>query len=324
MLEGVWPPWLTGNVAMAIKVAILLFATILGAKLVNKLMHDYLEKSRAKLMINETIFRLAQHFVIAAIYFLGIISIFSVVPQLNSVSIALVTGAGLAGVVVGLAAQNTLGNVISGISLAIFQPFRVGDSVTVHKEYGTVTDLGLRHTVITTWDNRRLLIPNSIISNEAIINWSIEDPTIIWPVNIGISYDSDINLARSIMLEEAKKNPSVMGLNDIRMTHPEVAGGNEMKVLVTELGDFAVNLRLQVWMRDRAIAYTTGCELLEAIKKRFDAEGVEIPFPYRTIVYKKDLPPNVSIKAETEVTGIRGGEVHFQDDQSGDSDSNNQ
>ncbi|MBE0523557.1 MAG: mechanosensitive ion channel [Methanosarcinales archaeon] len=84
-----------------------------------------------------------------------------------------------------MAAQNALGNIISGISLAIFQPFRVGDSVTIHKEYGMVTDLGLRHTVITTWDNRRLLIPNSIISDEAIINWSIEDPTIIWPVNIG-------------------------------------------------------------------------------------------------------------------------------------------
>ena len=326
MLEGVWPPWLTGNVVMAIKVAVLLFATIFSAKLVNKLMHDYLEKSRTKLIINKTIFRLMQHFVIAAIYFLGIISILSVVPQLNSVSIALVTGAGLAGVVVGLAAQNALGNIISGISLAIFQPFRVGDSVTIHKEYGKVTDLGLRHTVITTWDNRRLLIPNSIISDEAIINWSIEDPTIIWPVNIGISYDSDIDLARSIMLEEAKKNPSVMGLNGIRMTHPEVIGGNEMKVLVTELGDFAVNLRLQVWMKDRAIAYIAGCELLEAIKKRFDAEGVEIPFPYRTIVYKKDLPPNVSVKEETEVTGVRGGEVHFQETQvqSDDSDSKNQ
>ena len=83
--------------------------------------------------------------------------------------------------------------------------------------------------MITTWDNRRLLIPNSIISDEAIINWSIEDPTIIWPVNIRISYDADINLARSIMLEEAKKNPNVMRLNDIRKTHPEVVGGNEMK-----------------------------------------------------------------------------------------------
>ncbi|HUW67929.1 MAG TPA: mechanosensitive ion channel family protein [Candidatus Nanoarchaeia archaeon] len=101
-----------------------------------------------------------------------------------------------------------------------------------------------------------------------------------------------------------------------------------MKVLVKELGDFAVNLRLQVWMSDRAIAiaiaFTTGCELWEAIKKRFDVEGVEIPFPYRTIVYKKELPPNVSIKEENEVIGIRGGEVHFQDDQSCNSDSNNQ
>lgn len=58
---------------------------------------------------------------------------------------------------------------------------------------------------------------------------------------------------------------------------------------MTELGDFAVNLRLYVWIKDRSVGFTTGCDLRESIKKRFDAEGIEIPFPYRTIVYKKDI-----------------------------------
>ena len=64
-------------------------------------------------------------------------------------------------------------NIIAGISLAMFQPFRVGDRLDIMNEYGKVADLNLRHTVIITWDNRQLIIPNSKISNEAIINWTI-------------------------------------------------------------------------------------------------------------------------------------------------------
>ncbi|MCK5721551.1 MAG: mechanosensitive ion channel, partial [Gammaproteobacteria bacterium] len=167
-----------------------------------------------------------------------------------------------------------------------------GDLVTVHDEYGTISDITLGHTVITTWDNRRLIIPNHIISDEAIINWSISDPTILWPINIGIGYDSDIDLARSIMIEEAKDHAKVMGLTDLRKYHPEIVGGEEIRVSVTELGDFAVNLRLDIWVANRSKAFFIGCDLIESIKKRFDLEGIEIPYPYRTIVYKKDIMEN--------------------------------
>ena len=196
----------------------------------------------------------------------------------------------------------------------MFQPFRVGDRLNIMNEYGKVTDLNLRHTVITTWDNRRIIIPNSIISNEAIINWTIEDPAVIWPIDIGISYDADIDQARKIMIEEARKHPNVMppqelmysvvksgllksetlkmGFLDSPVLHavdPDFRERGEVKVSVTELGDFAVNLRLLVWFKDRSVAYSSGCEIREAIKKRFDKEGIEIPFPYRTIVYKTDI-----------------------------------
>jgi small-conductance mechanosensitive channel len=88
---------------------------------------------------------------------------------------------------------------------------------------------------------------------------------------------------------------------------PEVAQGSEIKVLLTELGDFAVNLRLMIWVRDRSLAYFTGCELMESIKKRFDAEGIEIPFPYRTILYKKDMHPNAVQKQDVEGPGTGAG-----------------
>lgn len=159
-------------------------------------------------------------------------------------------------------------------------------------------------------------------------------------MNIGISYDSDIDLARSIMADEARGHPNVMDHYEVSRIHPEVTEGSEVKVLLTELGDFAVNLRLMIWVRDRSLAYFTGCELMESIKKRFDAEGIEIPFPYRTILYKKDMHPYaVKQEAEGPGTGVvrsagtgvvvgagkgagkGAGGLHFQEtsEQSGDS-----
>jgi small-conductance mechanosensitive channel len=108
-------------------------------------------------------------------------------------------------------------------------------------------------------------------------------------VDIGISYDSDIDLARKIMIEEAKKHYNTMTLSQIRRHDASIQENDVVAVRLTELGDFAMNLRLLIWVEDRSLAYNTGCDIREAIKKRFDAEGIEIPFPYRTIVYKNDL-----------------------------------
>ncbi|WP_342305699.1 mechanosensitive ion channel family protein [Methanolobus sp. ZRKC5] len=229
---------------------------------------------------------------VAGIYILGILVVVNMIPSLEALSITLFASAGFAGIVLGLAAQSTLSNIISGISLAAFRPFRVGDLVTIRDEYGRITDITLRHTVVRTWDNRRLIIPNSVISEESIINWSIEDPTVNWPIDIGISYDSDIDKARNIMVCEARKNNNVMTLSQLRNHHPDIKKEDVISVRVRELGDFAVILRLLIWVEDRDIAYDNGCDLREAIKKRFDVEGIEIPFPYRTIVYKKDMESN--------------------------------
>lgn len=307
--------WLSANIGTLLFIFVIGLSTILIARAVNRLMEGYFKKASSKLRMNTTAFRMFRHITIAAIYFLGIIVVIFSIPGLRSLSVALFTGAGIAGIVLGFAAQSTLSNIIAGLSLALFQPFRVGDRLNIMNEYGKVTDLNLRHTVIITWDNRRLIIPNSIISNEAIINWTIEDPAVIWPIDIGIGYDTDIDLARKIMIEEARKHPNVMppqelkysvvkpsfikseslnkvGLFDSPVLHPvdpDFRERGEVKVNVTELGEFAVNLRMLLWFKDRSIAYSSGCEIREAIKKRFDKEGIEIPYPYRTIVYKTDL-----------------------------------
>lgn len=306
--------WLSDNIGTFLFIIFIGLSTIFVARNVNLLMENYFKTASRRLHMDTTSFRMFRHIVVAAIYFVGIIVVIFSIPDLRSLSVALFTGAGLAGIVIGFAAQSTLSNIIAGLSLALFQPFRVGDRLNIMNEYGKVTDLNLRHTVIITWDNRRLIIPNSIISNEAVINWTIEDPAVIWPIQVGISYDTDIDQARKIMIEEARKHPNVMppqelkysvmkpsliksetlktGFFDSPVLHavdPDFRERGEVKVHVAELGDYSVNLRLLVWFKDRNIAYGSGCEIREAIKKRFDKEGIEIPYPYRTIVYKTDI-----------------------------------
>jgi len=306
--------WFSDNLGTFLFIFFIGLVTIIVARNVNRLLDSYFKRANSKLHIDATSFRMFRHIIVALIYFMGIVVVIFSIPSLRSLSVALFTGAGIAGIVIGLAAQNTLSNIIAGLSLAIFQPFRVGDRLNIMNEYGKVADLNLRHTVIITWDNRRLIIPNSRSNNEAIINWTIEDPAVIWPIDVKISYDADIDLARKIMIEEARKHPNVMpphevkynvvkpgliksdnlkiGLFDspvLRPVDPDFRERGGIKVSVVELGEFSVNLRMNVWFRDRSVAYSSGCEILEAIKKRFDKEGIEIPYPHRTIVYKTDF-----------------------------------
>ncbi|MCM1987095.1 MULTISPECIES: mechanosensitive ion channel family protein [Methanococcoides] len=286
------PSWLSWDIATILFVFLIVILTFVSAKMADRLLKAYFQFASKKMKIDETTYGLVRRIIVAMVYFSGFLVIIFNIESLRDLSIALFAGAGFAGIVVGMAAQNTLSNIIAGVALATFRPFRVGDLLTIHGEYGKVTDITLGYTKIKTWDNRRLNIPNHIISDEAIINWSIDDPTVNWTVDIGISYDSNIDLARSIMIDEASKHKNVMSYESILPHNYHAKRGDEISVLLTELGDFAVNLRLYVWVRDRSIAYSTGCDLRESIKKRFDAEGIEIPFPYRTIVYKKDIEPS--------------------------------
>ena len=261
-----------------IKIAITIVATVIIAVLINRALVAYFKFASEKLKVDETTYTVLRRIIILTIYIIGGVVVIELIPGLPGLMLGMAAGAGIAAIVIGFAAQKVLSNIFGGISIAIFRPFRVGDVVEMEDEYGTVEDITLRHTVIRTWQNKRLIIPNSRISEGFIINWTIEDLAVLWAVDFGISYDSDIDIARSIILDEIDKHPDVMHEED-----------KEANVRVTELGDFAVKLRATFWVSDRPTAWGTGAEIRESVKKRFDSEGVEIPFPYRTVVYKRDM-----------------------------------
>ena len=258
-------------------VAAILILTRLVAKMVDRALTVQIPKVTAggKVGIDaetEMTFRtIIRRLLVAAIYIAGFIMAIYQIPPLSRLAVTLLAGAGVAGLAIGFAAKDSLANVISGIFLAVFQPFRVGDYVNFNADYCQVEDLTLRHTTIRTWDGRRIFVPNSIMGNMPIVNWSIVDPIISWRVDFGIGYTADIDRAREIIIDAAKRHPLVLKDRDIT-------------VRVTDLGDFAVNLRLSMELPKRDVAFTTGCEIREAVKRRFDAEGIEIPYPYRNLV----------------------------------------
>ena len=204
----------------------------------------------------------------------------SLVPGLRALFGTMLAGAGITALIIGFAAKSTMANLISGLSLAIYRPFRIGDAVTIEDEYGTVEDITLRHTIVLTWEQKRLVIPNSKLDEMTLINYNIIDPRMMCRVELGVSYDTDIDMARRLILEEIDKCPYI-----------DKDAADAPMVRVISHGDFSIGLRAYIWVKTVNDMWSTRFWLLENIKKRFDREGVEIPFPYRTIVYKKDLPP---------------------------------
>lgn len=221
------------------------------------------------------------------IFIVAVVYILFLIPGFSDLSISLLAGAGIAAVIIGFAAQKTLANLVSGISIVFFSPFRIGDRLKIGDEFGDVEELNLRHTVVRTWDNRRIIIPNSIISEKEIINYSLKDERTLRTINIGISYDSNIDKAKKIMIDLAKKHLDVI-VPEIKSEDDKI-DKKEPNVRVTKCGDFSVNLRLYFWVSTPGKAWSAEYDLIEQIKKEFDKKGIEIPFPYRTIVYKKDL-----------------------------------
>lgn len=233
---------------------------------------------KLKRRIDETVIHYTIRVKNLLIWIIATIIYASLVPGLRALMGTLVAGAGITAIVMGFAAKTTLANLISGLTIAVYRPIRIGDKIQMEGEFSTVEDITLRHTIIRTWQHKRLVIPNAKLDEMILTNYSIVDPKIRATLDLGVSYDTDTDLARRLILEEANRCPY------------KDPAGDEPIVRVTGHLDFSIGLRAYVWVKDIDDAWLARFWLFEHVKKRFDSEGVEIPFPYRTLVYKKDLP----------------------------------
>jgi len=268
-------------------IGITLASAIVVATILRKILSIFIKKYAVRLKTDPTNFSFIKNSVGFLIYTAAIIFIFFKIPYLKSLGTALFAGAGIVAVIVGLASQKAFANIISGIFILMFKPFKISDIIEFKDgQKGIVEEITLRHTVIKDYENRRIIIPNSIISEDTIINSSIQDEKIRKHVIFNISYDSNIDKAIEIIRDEAMKHPLII---DNRSEKDAENNSPMVVVRVTGLMDFSIELKAYIWTNGNDDAFILKCDILKSVKERFDKEGIEIPFPYRTIVYKKDL-----------------------------------
>jgi small conductance mechanosensitive channel len=207
-------------------------------------------------------------------YAILIFVLIAALAQLGVQTTSVLAVLGAAGLAIGLALQGTLSNIAAGMMLLWLRPFGVGDYIETSTAAGTVREVGLFVTHLDSYDGIYRFVPNSELWNTTLINYS-RNPTRMTNMEVGISYASDIEKARQIMLDLANADERVI-------KDPEPV------VFVDVLGDSAVVLRYRVWIGN-ADYWAAQRYLLEETKRRFDAAGIEIPFPQRVVHMVEDV-----------------------------------
>jgi len=173
-----------------------------------------------------------------------------------------------AALAIGLALQGSLSNFAGGVLIIVLKPYRVGDFIKAQGESGTVTDISIFYTILTTTNNQRVIIPNGQLSNNKVTNYSYE-PTRRNNMTVGISYDSDIKKSREVLLNIVNSDERVL-------KDPAPV------VLVGGLGDNSVDLSLRFWA-NQADYWGLHFDTIEKLKTELENAGVSFPFPQRDV-----------------------------------------
>ncbi|MFC4356642.1 mechanosensitive ion channel family protein [Halobium salinum] len=187
---------------------------------------------------------------------------------------------------VGFAMQDVIANFVAGVFIFADRPFRIGDWIQWQDHEGVVEDISFRVTRVRTFDNELLTVPNSQLTDNVIKNPVAKD-TLRMKFLFGIGYDDDIGRATEVIVEEAERNADILD---------EPAPS----VRVTELGDSYVGLQSRFWIRNpnRSDFIKTRGDYVTAVKERFDAEGIEIPFPQRDLSGQVEMVSPDSVRAD--------------------------
>ncbi len=181
---------------------------------------------------------------------------------------------GAAGLAIGLALKDSLGNFASGVMIILFRPFKVGDFVSAGGATGTVNEVGIFNTTFTTGDNQKIIVPNSAITSGSITNVNANDTRRV-DLTVGIGYDDDIKKAKEV-------------LNDILANDKRILHSKGFTVAVSELADSSVNFVVRSWV-NTGDYWAVKFDLTEQIKLRFDSEGISIPYPQQDVhIHNKD------------------------------------
>lgn len=250
--------------------------------IIRKILKIFINRYARRVSADATSFSFLKNSVGFIIYCVAAIYILQYIPGLGEVKTAVFASAGIFAAIIGFAAQKAFANIVGGIFILIFRPFRVGDVIFIGTDYrGVVEEITLRHIIIRNYENRRIIIPNGIISDETIVNSSISDLRIKKHIEFTIDFSSDIDKAHQIIREEAEKHPLTI---DVRNAEDIENGIDKVIVRTIELMEYAIKLRAYVWAKDSDDAFLIKCDMNKSIVQRFKEEGIVIPYPYQNVI----------------------------------------
>lgn len=215
--------------------------------------------------MEETLIRFLENIVY---YALMIIVLLTALGKLGVETTSFLAILGAAGLAIGLALKDSLGNFASGVMIILFKPFKVGDTVTAGGVTGTVKEVGIFSSIFVTADNQKIIVPNGSITTGSITNVNAYETRRIDLV-IGIGYKDDIKKAKEVLTNVATSNEKVLVDKGI-------------SVVVSELAESSVNFTINVWVKTSDYSEVR-FYLLENIKLSFDNEGISIPYPQQDV-----------------------------------------
>lgn len=256
LIETIKPYALHAGLALAILVCGCLLAWI-----VRKSIEKALTKGNSDPMVTKFVSRLLY----------AIVAVLAIAASLGALGVqtaSIAAAIGAAGIAIGLALQNSLSNLASGLMLVTLKPFRAGDYIEGAGQTGSVDEVGLFATMLKTFDGRRVIVPNSKLTDGNIVNYA-SFPTRRMDVSVSVAYSSNLAFV--------KERLTKVIADEVRILTDPAPG-----IAVDQLADSGINISLKLWVK-REDYWPVRFTILEKIKNDFDANGIEIPFPQRVV-----------------------------------------
>ncbi|AMB98782.1 hypothetical protein AWM75_01685 [Aerococcus urinaehominis] len=209
-------------------------------------------------------------------YVVIVLVVWITLDQLHFDLTSLSVFAGVVGVGVGFGIQNIMNNFISGLIILFTRPIRVGDRIDIDDVVATVEEIRIRETIVRTRRNERMLIPNSYFLENAFTNRSFADQELRVTANIGVDYDSDLELTKALMIQ---------ALKNTQRAYPEILDSPEPRVFLTEFADYAINFEMWFWIsqQDNEREFIVKSQVYFEINRLFKEHGINFPFPRQDI-----------------------------------------
>lgn len=228
-------------------------------------LRNFLEKSMKRTKVDRTLIVFSTNLAYVAMFAFVVIAALAQLGIQTTSFIAILAAAGLA---IGLALQGSLANFAAGVLMLLFRPFKVDDYIEGGGTAGTVKEIQIFNTILISPDNKTIIVPNAKMTSDKIVNYALQGTRRV-DMTFGIAYDSDIDTAKTILDNILK--------NDNRILKDPAP-----KIAVLELADSSVNIVCRPWVK-AADYWDFYFDMMETVKKQFDAGGVTIPFPQRDV-----------------------------------------